>query len=65
MAAQAKGRRCAVLGGFFQGRPLGGGRSRKLPPYQEVLLTLIYLRHNASHTPSPEPCSASVQTLPQ
>ena len=31
-------------------RAVGGGRSRKLPPYQEVLLTLVYLRHNASHT---------------
>lgn len=27
----------------------GGGRRRKLPPYQEVLLTLLYLRHNVSH----------------
>ena len=31
-------------------RAVGGGRSRKLLPYQEVLLTLVYLRHNASHT---------------
>ena len=27
----------------------GGGRSRKLFAYQEVLLTLVYLRHNVSH----------------
>lgn len=27
----------------------GGGRRRKLFPYQEVLLTLLYLRHNVSH----------------
>ncbi len=27
----------------------GGGRRRKLFPYQEVLLTLLYLRHNTSH----------------
>ncbi len=27
----------------------GGGRRRKLFPYQEVLLTLVYLRHNVSH----------------
>jgi len=27
----------------------GGGRRRKLYPYQEVLLTLVYLRHNVSH----------------
>lgn len=27
----------------------GGGRRRKLCPYQEVLLTLVYLRHNVSH----------------
>jgi hypothetical protein len=26
----------------------GGGRQRKLFPYQEVLLTLVYLRHNVS-----------------
>lgn len=27
----------------------GGGRRRKLFAYQEVLLTLVYLRHNVSH----------------
>jgi hypothetical protein len=27
----------------------GGGRRHKLFPYQEVLLTLVYLRHNVSH----------------
>jgi hypothetical protein len=27
----------------------GGGRRRKLLPYQEVLITLVYLRHNVSH----------------
>jgi len=31
-------------------RSPGGGRRRKLYPYQEVLLTLVYLRHNVSHT---------------
>lgn len=30
-------------------RTPGGGRRRKLYPYQEVLLTLVYLRHNVSH----------------
>ena len=30
-------------------RAVGGGRNRKLLPYQEVLLTLVYLRHNVSH----------------
>ena len=30
-------------------RAVGGGRTRRLKPYQEVLLTLIYLRHNVSH----------------
>ncbi len=30
-------------------RAVGGGRPRKLHPYQEVLLTLVYLRHNVSH----------------
>lgn len=31
-------------------RAVGGGRARKLNPYQEVLLTLVYLRHNVSHS---------------
>jgi len=31
-------------------RALGGGRTRRLKPYQEVLLTLLYLRHNVSQT---------------
>lgn len=30
-------------------RAPGGGRSRNLLPYQEVLITLVYLRHNVSH----------------
>jgi len=30
-------------------RAVGGGRRRQLKPYQEVLLTLIYLRHNVAH----------------
>ncbi len=30
-------------------RAPGGGRRRKLRPYQEVLITLVYLRHNVSH----------------
>lgn len=30
-------------------RAVGGGRTRRLAPYQEVLLTLVYLRHNVSH----------------
>ena len=30
-------------------RSPGGGRRRKLYPYQEVLLTLVYLRHNVAH----------------
>lgn len=30
-------------------RALGGGRKPKLPPAQEVLLVLIYLRHNVAH----------------
>jgi hypothetical protein len=29
-------------------RKVGGGRKRLLAPYQEVLLTLIYLRHNVA-----------------
>ena len=30
-------------------RAVGGGRTRRLSPYQEVLLTLLYLRHNVAH----------------
>jgi DDE superfamily endonuclease/Helix-turn-helix of DDE superfamily endonuclease len=30
-------------------RAVGGGRHRRLKPYQEVLLTLVYLRHNVAH----------------
>jgi hypothetical protein len=30
-------------------RAVGGGRKRTLTPAQEVLLTLIYLRHNVAH----------------
>ena len=30
-------------------RAVGGGRRRRLNPYQEVLLTLVYLRHNGAH----------------
>jgi DDE superfamily endonuclease/Helix-turn-helix of DDE superfamily endonuclease len=30
-------------------RAPGGGRKRTLAPYQELLLTLLYLRHNTSH----------------
>lgn len=30
-------------------RKVGGGRTRLLVPSQEVLLTLVYLRHNVSH----------------
>jgi Helix-turn-helix of DDE superfamily endonuclease len=29
-------------------RQVGGGRTRLLKPYQEILLTLIYLRHNVA-----------------
>jgi hypothetical protein len=30
-------------------RAVGGGRTRTLKPSQEVLLTLVYLRHNTAH----------------
>src|SRR5579863_387890 len=30
-------------------RAVGGGRTRGLAPAQEVLMTLVYLRHNVSH----------------
>ena len=28
---------------------LGGGRKRRLKPFQEVLMSLLYLRHNSAH----------------
>jgi hypothetical protein len=30
-------------------RRVGGGRTRRLSPQQEILLTLVYLRHNVAH----------------
>ena len=30
-------------------RVVGGGRKRRLKPYQEVLMSLLYLRHNVAH----------------
>ena len=30
-------------------RRVGGGRKRRLRPYQEMLMNLVYLRHNVSH----------------
>jgi len=30
-------------------RAVGGGRKRSLKPFQEILITLAYLRHNVSH----------------
>lgn len=30
-------------------RAIGGGRKRSLKPFQEILITLVYLRHNVSH----------------
>lgn len=43
-------------------RTVGGGRTRRLKPYQEVLLTLLYLRHNVSHTVIGELFSVSADT---
>ena len=42
-------RLCVLEAKINRKRKPGGGRPRKLFPYQEVLLTLIYLRHNVSH----------------
>ena len=42
-------RRQAQEGRPNRQRAVGGGRTRRLAPYQEVLLTLLYLRHNVSH----------------
>jgi len=42
-------RRQAQEGRPDRQRAVGGGRTRRLAPYQEVLLSLLYLRHNVSH----------------
>lgn len=43
-------------------RAVGGGRTRRLKPYQEVLLTLLYLRHNVSHAVVAEMFGVSADT---
>jgi len=43
-------------------RSVGGGRTRRLRPYQEVLLTLVYLRHNVSHAVVGEMFGVSADT---
>ena len=43
-------------------RVVGGGRTRRLKPYQEVLMTLLYLRHNVSHGVVGELFSVSADT---
>ncbi len=42
-------RQAAQAGRPDRRRAVGGGRRRQLKPYQEVLLTLVYLRHNVAH----------------
>jgi len=42
----------------------GGGRRRKLFAYQEVLLTLVYLRHNVSHAVAGQMFSVSADITP-
>jgi len=43
-------------------RAVGGGRQRRLKPYQEVLLTLVYLRHNVAHAVVGEVFGVSADT---
>lgn len=43
-------------------RAPGGGRVRQLRPYQEVLLTLLYLRHNVAHAVVGERFGVSADT---
>ena len=43
-------------------RAVGGGRRRLLKPYQEVLLTLIYLRHKVAHAVVGEVFGVSTDT---
>lgn len=42
-------RREAQLTRSNRQRAMGGGRKRRLKPYQEVLMALLYLRHNVAH----------------
>ncbi len=43
-------------------RAPGGGRERRLKPYQEVLMTLLYLRHNVSQAVVGEMFGVSADT---
>ncbi len=43
-------------------RAVGGGRQRRVKPDQEVLLTLVYLRHNGAHAVVGELCGVRAAT---
>ena len=43
-------------------RAVGGGRRRRLKPYHEVWLTLVYLRHNVAHAVVGEVFGVSTDT---
>jgi DDE superfamily endonuclease len=43
-------------------RAVGGGRRRRLNPYQEVLVTLVYWRHNVAHAVGGERFGVSADT---
>ncbi len=43
-------------------RVVGGGRKRRLKPYQEVLMSLLYLRHNVAHAVVGEMFGVSADT---
>lgn len=44
-------------------RAVGGGRSRRVKPYQEGLLTLVYLRPNGAHAVVGEVFGVSAESL--
>ena len=43
-------------------RVVGGGRKRRLKPYQEVLMSLLYLRHHVAHAVVEEMFGMSADT---
>ena len=42
---------------------VGGGRKRRLKPFQEVLMSLLYLRHNSAHAVVGEMFGMSADTF--
>ena len=55
-------RRVHAKRGRSRQRAMGGGTKRKLSPAQEVLLVLVYLRHNVAHEVVGHLCGVSADT---